>query len=122
MDNFLKFKSLETASSLAFVFLLVAYFFEISSLLLITIILLLIGLFWTSLALKIHHLWYGFSHKLGTVVTTVFLSLFFYGFLTPLALLYRFFNKDVMNLEAHKETYFHIHETEFDKSYFERLW
>lgn len=122
MDNFLKFKSLETASTLAFVFLLVAYFFEIRSLLLMAIIFLFIGLFWTSLALEVHRLWYGFSNKLGTIMTTIFLSIFFYGFLTPMALLYRFLNKDVLNLESHKETYFHNHETEFDKSYFERLW
>jgi hypothetical protein len=48
--------------------------------------------------------WLGFSHVLGTVMSKILLSLLFFGFVTPIAILRRMFGKDSLHLRAFKSS------------------
>lgn len=43
--------------------------------------------------------WFKLADLLGAVMPKIFLSILYYLFLTPLALLFRLFNKDPLNLK-----------------------
>lgn len=47
-------------------------------------------------------LWLGLSHVLGTVSSKVFLSIIFFGVVTPMGFLRRLFGKDSLKLRAFK--------------------
>ena len=46
--------------------------------------------------------WLGLSHLLGTVTSKILLSILFFGLVTPIGILRRFFGKDSLNLRAFK--------------------
>jgi len=50
--------------------------------------------------------WFGLAHILGWINTRILLSIIFYIFLTPIALLYRIFSNDPMKLKQPKESTF----------------
>ncbi len=47
-------------------------------------------------------LWLGFSTVLGTVMSKILLSILFFGLVTPIGTLRRFFGKDSLKLRAFK--------------------
>lgn len=49
-------------------------------------------------------IWLGFSHLLGTVMSKVLLSVLFFGFITPVAVLRRLFGKDSLRLRSFKKS------------------
>lgn len=122
MENSPQYKSLETIATLSFVSLIIGHYFQLNWMILMSGCLLFVGLFLKSLAQSVHIVWLKFSHRLGTIMSSVFLFMVFFGLLTPIAWLYRLFHKDELNLKPGRNSYFHDHETSFDKSYFERLW
>jgi predicted membrane protein len=63
-----------------------------------------IGLFSNYLTEKIHWLWMKISHIMGGIMSKILLSVLFYAFLFPLALLSRIFiKKDSLQLKRTKE-------------------
>ena len=122
MNDSIRFKSLETTTTLGFVSLVAGYYFQLNWILILSAFFLFCGLFWSSMANRIHHVWSKFSHRLGAIASSFFLSFVFFVFLTPIAWLYRLFHQDQLDLKPGKNSYFHDHETHFDKSYFERIW
>jgi len=113
---------LQTNGVLALACLIIGHIFSLGWTSWAAVVFLIIGLFFQRIGALIHRGWFGFSFYVGALVSTLFLTLVFYGFLTPLALLYRFFHKDPIGLEKKSESYYHQHSVQFDKTYFERLW
>lgn len=57
------------------------------------------GLFLNNLAQKITWIWYKVSELLGSFVPKIVLTLVFFIILWPLAVMFRFFNKDSLQLK-----------------------
>ena len=75
--------------------LLVFYFiFKIQGLLIAALVVGVLGVLSNFVAEKIAWLWLKFAEILGRINSTVLLSLIFFIFLTPIALLMRIFKKD----------------------------
>jgi hypothetical protein len=70
------------------------YFFKLEGLLIAALIVGILGVFSNFVADKIAWVWLKFAEILGRINSTVLLSLIFFIFLTPLALLMRIFKKD----------------------------
>jgi hypothetical protein len=86
--------------------------------------LLVVALFIKPLAKIISRAWMKFAEILGTFNSKLVLSLVFFLFLTPLALLYRVFNKNPLNLKpGQKETsLFVARDHTYSKADFEKMW
>lgn len=81
------------------------------------------GLSSTYLSEKIDCLWIKLAYILSLVVPKILLSVIFYLFLFPLALLSRFFGKrDPMMLKNHYKSTFIVADKSFIKSSFEHPW
>lgn len=86
--------------------------------------LLLVALFVKPLARFISRAWLRFAELLGTFNSRLILSLVFYLFLTPLALLYRVFNRNPLALKPGREskTLFVSRDHTYSKADFEKMW
>jgi hypothetical protein len=71
---------------------------------------------------KIERVWLKLAKILSYIVPNILLSLIFYFFLTPLAFLYRLFNKDVLKLSNKYESYFNNVNEIMDKDSFHKTW
>lgn len=82
-----------------------------------------LGLLFDSVAKAVHRLWTTLTWVLGLVVPNILLALIFYFFLTPIALLAKFFgNKNQLNLKNTHASLFGEQKDIFDKAFFERPW
>ncbi len=63
-----------------------------------TVVILIVTMTAPKLLTPLARLWFGFSHYLGQAVSTVLLSIVFFGVLTPVGLLRKFSGKDAMRL------------------------
>jgi hypothetical protein len=115
-------KVLETLCVLALASLILGFIFQLNSFFMLASFFLAIYLVWFSVAKKVSNAWLFFSEQLSNWVTRLLLSLCYYVVLTPVALLYRFFNPDALGLQKREKSYFHERSTKFDRSYFERIW
>lgn len=85
-------------------------------------------LFSNALGLKTNHLlvdiWDKITHVIGRVVTTVLLTVIFFLFFTPLAWLYRKFNKNSVEdfFGKKPDTYFKTVRDSFPPQLFEKMW
>lgn len=105
-----KFRILETVAVLALFFFILHLIFEIKYLDIIAVVLLAIGLFVKSIAGLIARAWLKFAEIIGKVNSVILLGFVFYILLTPLALLYRLFNRNPLNLKkdfVSKDSYFY---------------
>jgi len=86
--------------------------------------LLLVALFVKPLAKVISHAWMRFAELLGSFNSRLILTLVFYLFLTPLALLYRVFNRNPLSLKPghESETLFIARDHVYSKADFEKMW
>ena len=82
----------------------------------------LIGVFSPFLSKKIDFVWMKLAWFLGLIVPNILLSIIFYLFLFPIALLSRLFNKDNLMLQKQQKTLFRDTNRTFDKTYFEKTW
>lgn len=86
--------------------LLVVYFFtkqQYNWLIVIAIVLGLTGAFSKTITAKIAWLWMKVGEAMGFVMSKVILSLIFFGFLLPVALLMRFFSRGNDSLQLKKK-------------------
>ena len=104
--------------------MLVLYFVtDVQWLLIVSLIVGLTGLISPYLAKKIDYLWMKLAWILSLIVPNIILSIVFYLFLTPLALLSRLFGKsDPLTLKNSSETLFKDYKKSVDKSSFEKPW
>jgi hypothetical protein len=83
----------------------------------------LAGLISSYLAEKINYLWMKLAWVLSLIVPNIILSLVFYLFLTPLALLSRLFGeKNQLGLNNSADTLFKDYKKKVDKPSFEKPW
>ncbi len=82
-----------------------------------------IGLLSNYLAEKIDFLWMKLTWLLSLIVPNILMSIVFFAFLFPIALLSRIFGKsDTLNLKNKNISLFKNTNKEFSKSSFERPW
>lgn len=119
-----RIRELETLAVLALFFLALGVFTRLYYLLYIAVTLLVIAVFIRPLASIITRLWLGFSLLLGRVNSTFILTLVFYLLLTPLAFVYRRFNRDPLKLLQQKQagSLFSIREHTFVKEDLDKMW
>ena len=73
-------------------------------------------------ALKIVWLWMKLAEGLGYVNGRIFLSIVFFIFLTPLAFLYRIFNKDSLQLKKKEASYYSERNHQYTPRDIEKPW
>jgi hypothetical protein len=89
----------------------------------IALILGLTGFLSGYLAKKIDFIWMKLAWILGLIIPNILLSVIFYLFLTPLALLSRIGkSKNLLMIKNNRSTLFKEHIREFDKVSFEKPW
>ena len=81
------------------------------------------GLLSDFLAEKIDWLWMKLTHVLSLIVPNILLSVIFYVFLTPIAILSRIFGKsNPLDLKNTSSSLFKDHSRPMDKASFEKPW
>lgn len=86
--------------------------------------LMLVALFVKPLARTISRAWMKFAEVVGTFNSRLILSLVFYLLLTPLALLYRAFNRNPLSIKPGQEdgSLFVTRDHVYSKTDFEKMW
>ena len=81
------------------------------------------GLVSEYLAKKIDFFWMKLTRVLSLIIPNILLTIIFYFFLTPLALLSKLFgNKNQLTLKNTERSLFNEHNNDFDKASFEKPW
>jgi mannose/fructose/N-acetylgalactosamine-specific phosphotransferase system component IIC len=90
----------------------------------VALALMLVALFVKPLARSISLAWLKFAEVIGTFNSKLILSLVFFLFLTPLALLYRIFNKNPLSIKPglKSDSLFVIRDHVYSKADFEKMW
>lgn len=96
-------KALETLAVLALVCLAAGMVFDVTALSAAALAFLFIGLFLKRLSMRIAELWLRFAGIIGAFNSRVILTVIFFLVLTPLALVYRLFHGDFMNIRRHDD-------------------
>jgi|AntAceMinimDraft_17_1070374.scaffolds.fasta_scaffold13812_3 hypothetical protein len=117
-----KEKNLECILSIVIMLLVFYLIFKIKILIPIAILIGAVGLFSNYLTDKISWLWLKLSQFLGFVISKIFLTIIFYVFLLPIALVSRLFTKDNMYLKRRKGSYYFSREHEYISDDFENIW
>jgi len=91
-------KHLETCLVISTGLLIAYFFFHQPALLYVAAAIGIIGAFFDGIAKWVHWLWYKIAEVMGAVMSRVLLSLIFFGFLFPIALVYRLFSGDGLQL------------------------
>ena len=86
--------------------------------------LLLLSLFWEKAAYLIARAWKDFSLAIGNFNSRVLLFVIYYVFLTPIAYLFRLFNKDLVSnfTDRKRESLFKDVNKSYAKGLFEKMW
>ena len=80
-----------------------------------------IGMFFEWLTSKIHWAWMKLAEGMGWVMNKVILSIIFYGFLFPIAMLSKLFGNNNMQLKRKPDTYYHTRNHTYVKKDLEGL-
>ena len=121
-----KFKRVETLSIIALGVLFLGFVLNEESypkwVLLIVLFSLIAGLFVPFVSKPVTWLWFKLSDVLGFLMSKIVLGTLFYVFITPLALIFRFFNNDSLGLVKKKTSFYEIREYYYKKNDFENPW
>ena len=101
-----KEKQLESVLVLIGALIVSFWIYKIKIFLLLALILVLIGTVSPYLTEKISWLWMKLSEWIGFVMSKIILSIVFFIFLLPLALISRLFRKDVLSLKKKQNSYY----------------
>ncbi len=102
--NLTKNQSVDTGMAFVLICLLLAnFFFKITVLNYIAILILLITMSIPVILKPIAFLWFNFSHYLGNVVSTILLTTIFFVIVTPVGMFVRLLKKDPLALKAFKQ-------------------
>ena len=80
--------------------------------LLISIVFLILGLLNSKILLPLNKIWFKFGILLGKIISPLIMGLIFFVVVTPIALLMRLFNKDLLNLKFNKRKSYWIEKSE----------
>jgi len=70
--------------------------------LIISLLFLVLGLMNSKILSPLNLLWFKFGLLLGKIVSPIVMGIIFFGVVTPISLLLKLFNKDVLNLKKNK--------------------
>jgi len=117
-------KELETVCVLAAAAAAAGLFFKAAWLHLLALALLLLGFAWKEAAAGLSRGWLAFAEVLGRMNSRILLSLIFCLVITPVAFVFRLFNKDHLRLEKRPEnlSYFRERKHLFSKEDLENPW
>ena len=117
-----KEKTTETMLTLVLALIVFGLILKLKVLFLIAIVLGGVGLFIKPLANLIHIGWMKFSELIGAVTSKILLSVIFYLFISPIAFIFRLYNKNALQLTNDKDSTFHERRHVYVKKDFERIW
>lgn len=117
-----KEKSIETILVLVVALIVFYWLTKQPWLLLAAVILGAIGIFIPWLADKIHWAWMKLAHGMGYVMSKVILTLIFFVFVLPLAMLSKLFGKRSVQLKAGAASYFKERNFTYTKESLENVW
>ena len=80
--------------------------------LLISIVFLILGLLNSKILLPLNKIWFKFGILLGKIISPLIMGLIFFVVVTPIGLLMRLFNKDLLNLKFNKSKSYWIEKNE----------
>ena len=80
--------------------------------LIISIVFLILGLLNSKILLPLNKIWFKFGILLGKIISPLIMGLIFFVVVTPIALLMRLFNKDLLNLKFNKSKSYWIEKSE----------
>lgn len=119
-DN--KAKSLETLLVLTGAFIIIFWISPKKIYLLVALIFILIGVVSPYLSAKISWVWLKFAELLGAVMSKVILSIVYFVFLVPIALLYRLTQKNPLFLKKQKSSYYINRDKQYTSKDIENIW
>ena len=93
----------DTGMAMVLICLLLAYWGHRPRFLPLAIVLLLLTMAWPKIFRPLAVLWFGLSHIMGNVVSKVFLTIVFFGLVTPIGLIRRWAGKDTLQLRQWKK-------------------
>ena len=96
-------QSRDTGLALALLCLIIVYFWQVYRLVPLAMAFLVITMVWPRAFQPLAGLWFGLSHVIGTVMSTVILSVLFFGLVTPIGLIRRVFGADTLQLKKWKK-------------------
>ena len=78
----------------------------------ISIAFLILGLLNSKILLPLNKIWFKFGILLGKIISPLIMGLIFFVVVTPIGLLMRLFNKDLLNLKFNKSKSYWIEKSE----------
>ena len=115
-------KSLETILVWVLFLVLLYWIFKDSGFLMAAAIIGLAGLLAPALAAKLHWAWMWLTRAIGTLTSTILLTIIFFLILTPLALISRLIGKNSLQLKPGAPTYFKTRHKTYDRDSLENSW
>lgn len=112
----------ETILTITVGFIVLHLIFKSNAFLYIALIIGLCGILSVYLSEKISQLWFKLAELLGYVVPKVVLSIVYFCFLFPIALLARLSKKDHLMLNNNRVSYFVDRNKQTEKEDFEKTW
>jgi len=118
-----RIKELETVAALSSLLLIFFYISEKPIFVFLSLGLLLMSLIFKKLISRLVWVWNKFTNIIGKIVTRVALFLVFFLVLTPIAFIYRRFNRNSLGLKKlNAVSYFHIRNHTYNQRDFEKNW
>ncbi len=93
----------DTGMALTLLCLIIVYFWQVYRLVPLAMVFLVVTMVWPRAFQPLAGLWFGLSHLIGTVMSTVILSVLFFGLVTPIGLIRRILGADTLQLKKWKK-------------------
>lgn len=93
----------DTGMAMVLICLLLLYWGHRPLFLSLAIVLLILTMAWPKIFRPAAVLWFGFSHIMGNLVSKIFLTIIFFGLVTPIGLIRRWVGKDSLQLQQWKK-------------------
>src|ERR1035437_4333591 len=117
-----KSKSLETLLVLVGALIVVFWISTKKIYLLVALIFILIGVISPFLSAKISWVWLKFAELIGGVMSKIILSVVYFVFLVPIALLYRLTKKNPLFLKRQEGSYYISRNKQYSPKDIENIW
>lgn len=126
LKDITKLERLESCLAIATGFLALFFIFKVKAFLIVSLVIGLIGMFIPFIATRVTWLWYKLAHGLGYINSKILLTLIFFIFLVPIALLSRIFTKNktlqLKRKENKDESYFIDRDHQYTAKDLEKMW
>ena len=117
-----KAKSLETLLVLTGALIIIYWISPKKIYLLVALIFILIGIVSPFLSAKISWVWLKFAELMGSVMSKVILSVVYFIFLVPIALIYRLTQKNPLFLKRQNDSYYIERNKQYSAKDIENIW